>query len=147
LCWGRRSGRAAPHETSFRPSGWCGGTWPPQTPAPESERLTDWLRRLLGRPGVAQATSAGPPGDGPLPDDALWAVVPPRGVRLLGSVPSRTGEGGRGVLARYSDGTTASAMVNSDGSVRVLFFRGTEPVPAVPLDGPGPSRYTWTTGA
>ena len=30
------------------------------------------------------------------------------------------------MVARYSDGTTASAMVNSDGSVRVLFFRGTE---------------------
>jgi hypothetical protein len=143
------SGVARP--TSHHPDGRNGvsggAARPPQTPAPGSERLTDWLRRLLGRPGAARATAAGPPGDGPLPDDSLWAVVPPRGVRLLGSTPSRTGEGGRGVLARYSDGTTASAMVNSDGSVRVLFFRGTEPVPAVPLDGPGPPRYTWTTGA
>jgi hypothetical protein len=60
------------------------------------------------------------------------------------SRPSRTGEGGQGIVARYSDGTTASAMVNSDGSVRVLLFRGTDPIPAVPLDGPGPVSFTWT---
>jgi hypothetical protein len=77
---------------------------------------------------------------------ALWIVVPPEGVRLLESRPSRTGEGGQGVVARYSDGTTASAMVNSDGSVRVLFFRGTESVPAVAVAGPGPPRFSWRPG-
>jgi hypothetical protein len=78
--------------------------------------------------------------------EALWIVVPPEGVRLLESRPSRTGEGGQGVVARYSDGTIASAMVNSDGSVRVLFFRGTESVPAVAIAGPGPPRFSWRPG-
>src|SRR5919201_64062 len=74
--------------------------------------------------------------------EALWAVVPPQGVRLVSSRPSKTGEGGRGVVARYSDGTTASAMHNSDGSVSVLFFRGQDTVPAVPVPeaGGGPPR-------
>jgi hypothetical protein len=87
-----------------------------------------------------------PPREGRSDPDALWIVVPPDGVRLLESRPSRTGEGGQGVVARYSDGTTASAMVNSDGSVRVLFFRGTESVPAVALAGPGPPRFSWKPG-
>jgi hypothetical protein len=87
-----------------------------------------------------------PPREGGSDPDALWIVVPPEGVRLLESRPSRTGEGGQGVVARYSDGTTASAMVNSDGSVRVLFFRGTESVPAVALAGPGPPRFSWKPG-
>ena len=65
-------------------------------------------------------------------------VVPPEGVRLLESRPSRTGEGGQGVVARYSDGTTASAMVNSDGSLRVLFFRGTDSSRPWPSPGPAP---------
>jgi hypothetical protein len=76
---------------------------------------------------------------------ALWVICPPAGVRLLSSRPSRTGEGGRGVIARYSDGTTASAMANSDGSLCVLFFRGGEGVPALPLAAAegGPPRFTW----
>ena len=92
----------------------------------------------------AAGERAAPPPDGDVrADGVLWEVIPPPGVRLLESRPSRTGEGGEGLLARYSDGTTASAMVNSDGSVRVLFFRGTEVVPAVPVDGPGRRRFTW----
>jgi hypothetical protein len=88
--------------------------------------------------------AAGEPPDGARPaEDVLWEVLPPEGVHLVESRPSRTGEGGAGVVARYSDGTTASAMVNSDGSVRVLLFRGTEIVPAVPVDGPGRRRFTW----
>jgi len=83
------------------------------------------------------------------PPDPLRLVQPPDGVRLLSSTPSRTGEGGQGVVARYSDGTTVSAMVNSDGSVTVLFFRGAEMLPAVPipLDGgaAGRRRFTWRT--
>lgn len=65
----------------------------------------------------------------------LRLVQPPEGVALLSSTPSKTGEGGQGVIARYSDGTTASAMVNSDGSVTVLFFRNGEMVPAIRVDG------------
>jgi hypothetical protein len=84
-----------------------------------------------------------PPGGARRAEDVLWEVLPPEGVHLVERRPSRTGEGGAGVVARYSDGTTASAMVNSDGSVRVLFFRGTEIVPAVPVDGPGRRRFTW----
>src|SRR5262249_39988387 len=79
--------------------------------------------------------------------DELCEIVPPDGVRLLSSRPSKTGEGGQGVVARYSDGTTASAMVNSDGSVCILFFRGEETVPVVPRDGPGPPRFPWAPAA
>jgi hypothetical protein len=89
-------------------------------------------------------------------EQLLRLVAPPDGVRLTGTRPSRTGEGGRGVLARYSDGTTVSAMVNSDGSVCILLFRNGEAVPAVPSvraagdaagaagagDGAAP-RFTW----
>jgi hypothetical protein len=78
-------------------------------------------------------------------ESPLWAIQPPEGVKLISSSPSRTGEGGQGILARYSDGTTASAMVNSDGSVRVLFLRDGDVVPAVRV---GNARtYTWTVGA
>jgi hypothetical protein len=72
-------------------------------------------------------------------------VVPPDGVRLDTYQRAKTGQGGRGVVARYSDGTTASVMVNSDGSVRILLFRAEEGVPAVALpaaDG-GLTQYTW----
>lgn len=112
-----------------------------------------WLRRLLGGAGAPEPAVPEPareaPGDpgppaGSLAPEVLWAVVPPEGVRLLRSSPSRTGEGGQGVVAYYSDGTTASAMRNSDGSLRVLFFRGTAPLPAVALEGSGPRRFTWT---
>jgi hypothetical protein len=83
------------------------------------------------------------------PLEPLRLVQPPDGVKLLSSTPSRTGEGGQGVVARYSDGTTVSAMVNSDGSVTVLFFRGGEMLPAVPvpLAAQGQRRYTWRTAA
>jgi hypothetical protein len=75
----------------------------------------------------------------------LQLVVPPDGVTLVGVRPSKTGEGGEGVVARYSDGTTCSAMVNSDGSVTVLFFRGAETLPAIPLAAlpAAPRRFTW----
>ena len=77
--------------------------------------------------------------------EPLQLVVPPEGVKLVEVRRSKTGEGGEGVLARYSDGTTCSAMVNSDGSVTILFFRGVEMLPAVPLtDGANTSRrFTW----
>src|SRR5688572_5134139 len=115
--------------------------------------MTGWLRRLLGHrtpaeaggpvaPFVPDAPSAGG-ARARAGGEALWAVVAPEGVGLVEGRPSRPGEGGQGVIARYADGTTASAMRNSDGSVRVLLFRGTEPVPAIPLDGPGPPRFTW----
>lgn len=87
--------------------------------------------------------------DLPDPPEPLHLVQPPDGVKLLNTTPSRTGEGGHGVVARYSDGTTVSAMVNSDGSVTVLFFRGAEMLPAVPVppaDGSaGQRRFTWRT--
>lgn len=79
----------------------------------------------------------------------LWAIEPPEGVKLVSSRASKTGEGGQGVVARYSDGTTASAMLNSDGSICVLFFRDGQNVPAVPVppkDGAvsdGTPRFTW----
>ena len=97
----------------------------------------------MGNRDAAGERAAPPPDGDDRADGVLWEVIPPPGVSLLESRPSRTGEGGAGLLARYSDGTTASAMVNSDGSVRVLFFRGTEVVPAVPVDGPGRRRFTW----
>ncbi|MGH2369398.1 MAG: hypothetical protein ACRDI2_14485 [Chloroflexota bacterium] len=106
--------------------------------------MTGWLRRLVRR----SPPPAPDPASIELPPGALWMIVPPEGVRLLSSRPSKTGEGGQGVVARYSDGTTASAMVNSDGSVRVLFFRASEMVPAVPVVGNGGddlARYTWRT--
>src|SRR5688500_3165669 len=82
----------------------------------------------------------------PMPEP-LQLVVPPEGVRLVGVSPSKTGEGGQGVIARYSDGTTCSAMVNSDGSVTVLFFRGAETLPAIPVssDPASPRRFTWAS--
>ena len=85
-------------------------------------------------------TGVGPPGE------PLQLVVPPEGVRLVEVRRSKTGEGGQGVIARYSDGTTCSAMVNSDGSVTVLFFRGAETLRAIPvLDGTtAPRRFTWS---
>lgn len=113
--------------------------------------------RLAGRPAPPAAVEA----DEDVPAGApLWAIVPPAGVTLVETRPSKTGEGGRGLLARYSDGTTASVMLNSDGSVRVLFFRGQAAVPAVVAgssgddggdsghagdagDHDGPVRYTW----
>ena len=76
--------------------------------------------------------------------EPLQLVVPPHGVSLVDVRRSKTGEGGEGVIARYSDGTTASAMVNSDGSVTILFFRGTETLPALPLPDSTPRRFTWT---
>ena len=72
--------------------------------------------------------------------EPLQLVVPPEGVKLLEVRRSKTGEGGEGVLARYSDGTTCSAMVNSDGSLTILFFRGPDTLPAIPV---GPRRFTW----
>ena len=112
--------------------------------------MIEWLRRRL-RP----ATSPPPPEAAPraagwdthdtgnLDAGALWAVVPPEGVRLVSSSPSKTGQGGRGVIARYSDGTAVSAMLNSDGSICVLFFRGGQGIPAV-LAGHGPVPcFTW----
>ena len=72
--------------------------------------------------------------------EPLQLVVPPEGVKLLEVRRSKTGEGGEGVLARYSDGTTCSAMVNSDGSVTILLFRGTETLPAIPISN---RRFTW----
>jgi hypothetical protein len=82
--------------------------------------------------------------------DPLQLVVPPEGVTLVGASPSKTGEGGRGITARYSDGTTCSAMVNSDGSVTILFFRGAETLPAIPIAPapslpPAPRRFTWSS--
>ena len=83
------------------------------------------------------------------PPQPLQLVVPPEGVTLLGVRPSKTGEGGQGIVARYSDGTTCSAMVNSDGSVTILLFRGDETVPAVPItaagspEAPADRRFTW----
>jgi hypothetical protein len=109
--------------------------------------LWTWLRRLAQPPpsgGVSDAppTAANAAATDALPEDTLWAIVPPAGVKLVRSRPSKTGEGGRGVLAWYSDGTTASAMLNSDGSVRVLFFRDGLVVPAALVDG-DPRRFTW----
>ena len=76
--------------------------------------------------------------------EPLQLVVPPEGVSLVGVRPSKTGEGGQGVIARYSDGTTCSAMVNSDGSVTILFFRDAETLPAIPIpNGSTPRRFTW----
>ena len=43
--------------------------------------------------------------------EPLQLVVPPEGVRFVDVRRSKTGEGGEGVLARYSDGTTCSAVV------------------------------------
>ncbi|HVG95523.1 MAG TPA: hypothetical protein VNK05_01325 [Chloroflexota bacterium] len=97
----------------------------------------------MGSRGVAGEPAEEAGAESRRAEDALWQVSPPEGVHLLESRPSRTGEGGAGVVARYSDGTTASAMVNSDGSVRVLLFREAEIVPAVPVDGPGRRRFTW----
>jgi hypothetical protein len=82
--------------------------------------------------------------------DPLQLVVPPEGVTLVGASPSKTGEGGQGIVARYSDGTTCSAMVNSDGSVTILFFRGAETLPAIPIAAapslpPAPRRFTWSS--
>ncbi len=106
--------------------------------------LARWLRRLRA-PWGRRRDGAGDEHRNPGTSlGALWVVLPPDGVRLLSSRPSKTGEGGRGVVARYSDGTTASAMVNSDGSVRVLFFRGVDTVPAVAVRGPGGLRFTWS---
>jgi hypothetical protein len=81
----------------------------------------------------------------PAAEQLLGLVAPPEGVRLVGTRPSRTGQGGHGVLARYSDGTTVSAMVNSDGSLCILFFRGEEPVPArrLPAGAGDLARFTW----
>ncbi|HEX2034515.1 MAG TPA: hypothetical protein VHS99_10050 [Chloroflexota bacterium] len=110
--------------------------------------MWDWLRWLLAvveAPLAWRASAAapvGPPAPVEPPPDSLWLIVPPTGVRLLSSRPSRTGEGGQGIVARYSDGTTASAMVNSDGSVCVLFFRAGEPVPAIAL---GAGQFTWSS--
>ena len=97
----------------------------------------------MGSRGVAGEPPEESPEEFLRAEDVLWQVIPPEGVHLLESRPSRTGEGGAGVVARYSDGTTASAMVNSDGSVRVLLFRESEIGPAVPLGGPGRRRFTW----
>ena len=81
-----------------------------------------------------------------VPEQLLGLVAPPEGVRLVGTRPSRTGEGGRGVLARYSDGTSVSAMVNSDGSLCILLFRDGQAVPAAlatdTANGDAP-RFTW----
>jgi hypothetical protein len=107
-----------------------------------------WLRRVVqwrDRHGHARADT-GEACEAPAPaEDALWMVEPPDGVRLVRSRPARTGEGGRGVVAWYSDGTTASAMVNSDGSICVLFFRDGQTVPAIPADSDG-RRFTWQAG-
>jgi hypothetical protein len=84
---------------------------------------------------------AAPPPDLP---DLVNLVRPPDGVKLLSATRSKTGEGGQGVIGRYSDGTTVSAMVNSDGSVTVLLFRGSDAIPAVPAgDAMVPCRFTW----
>jgi hypothetical protein len=93
---------------------------------------------------MSDAPSGPPRGPGGA-SEVLQLVQPPEGVRLVGQTPSRTGEGGQGIVARYSDGTTVSAMVNSDGSVTVLFFRGGEMLPAIPLaDAADPHRrFTW----
>jgi hypothetical protein len=109
-------------------------------------RLRRRERRTVSPAGGEAANPAG----GDAPGDVLWAVVPPEGVQLVDSRRSRTGEGGQGVLARYSDGTTASVMLNSDGSVRVLFFRGQTMVPAValpalPADPAGPAHPAGST--
>ncbi len=96
--------------------------------------------------GVGQGVSphgTSQPGHDETASEALLAIHPPEGVRLVGWRPARTGEGGRGLVARYSDGTTASAMVNSDGSVRVLFFRNGQVIPAVPVAGVEGRRFTW----
>jgi hypothetical protein len=104
--------------------------------------LFERARALLSGRGRSPDPFAG----GPM----LWAIQPPEGVRLTGSGPSKTGEGGQGVVARYSDGTTASAMVNSDGSVCVLFFRDGQNVPAIrvePANGEASdsiARFTWS---
>ena len=107
--------------------------------------LRDFFRRLVH--GQAPSATGGEIDDelDGVAGDPLWIVVPPDGVRLDTCRRAKTGQGGRGVLARYSDGTTASVMVNSDGSVRVLLFRAEQGVPAVALpsaDG-GLTRYTW----
>ena len=102
--------------------------------------MVGWLRALRRWRAPAESdTVAG---------DPLWVIVPPQGVRLLSSRRSRTGEGGQGVVARYSDGTTASAMLNTDGSLRVIFFRDGQSVPAVELPSgaespPARRRFTW----
>ena len=72
-------------------------------------------------------------------------LQPPEGVQLLSATPSKTGQGGQGVVARYSDGTTASAMLNSDGSLCILLFRGETNVPAVvlPPADDGLLRFSW----
>jgi hypothetical protein len=97
--------------------------------------MNRWLARLR-RP---RATPRPPTPE----EDVLWAVTPPEGVRLRSSRPARTGQGGQGLVARYSDGTTAMALLNSDGSLSVLFFRRGEIVPAVPLGDPAGRRFTW----
>ena len=83
----------------------------------------------------------------PDPLEPLHLVQPPDGVKLLSTTPSRTGEGGQGVVARYSDGTTVSAMLNSDGSVTVLVFRAGQMLPAIPIPldagATGQRRFTW----
>jgi|GEM_PF-6380062 hypothetical protein len=103
-----------------------------------------WMRRIALR--LVRQEPALPPAPGELggpAGEALLAIHPPEGVRLVGWRPAKTGEGGRGLVARYSDGTTASAMVNSDGSVRVLFFRDGQVLPAIPLAGEPGRRFTW----
>ncbi len=85
-------------------------------------------------------------GDAGAPELLLGLVAPPEGVKLTGTRPSRTGEGGRGVLASYSDGTSVSAMVNSDGSVCILMIRKGEVIPARQLPahaGEGVPRFSW----
>ena len=79
--------------------------------------------------------------------EPLQLVVPPEGVTLVDVRRSKTGEGGQGIVARYSDGTTCSAMVNSDGSVTILFFRGVETLPAIPVPSSptAPRRFTWAS--
>jgi hypothetical protein len=107
-----------------------------------------WLRRMVqrrDRHGHARTDTEKACGTPAAAEDALWMVEPPDGVRLVRSRPARTGEGGRGVVAWYSDGTTASAMVNSDGSICVLFFRDGQTVPAIAADGDG-RRFTWQAG-
>jgi hypothetical protein len=95
------------------------------------------LRWIMSRTASRGTGEAGLP--------ALWSIQPPDGVRLVRSHPAKTGEGGRGLVAYYSDGTTASAMRNSDGSMTILLFRKGESVPAVPLETEGPQvRFTWS---
>lgn len=108
--------------------------------------MTRWLRRVLYRGGASASAHPGQGAEVPESADTLWSIVPPDGVKLVSRRPSKTGQGGRGVVARYSDGTTASAMVNSDGSVTILFFRDGANVPAIPVRGGAREgmRFSWT---